>query len=73
MIQFYISHSENLIHFKFKLLHKSILIIVAKTCKKVLSLNMTSTTKEKVANCHLQLRSHITKQLLTSISVDIMK
>ena len=34
-------------------------------------LKMTSTAKLKVENFHLKLRSHITKQLLTTISVDI--
>ena len=32
---------------------------------------MTSTTKVKVENFHSKLKSHVTKQLLTSISVDM--
>ena len=32
---------------------------------------MTSTTKVKVGNCNSKLKSHITKQLLTGISVDM--
>ena len=32
---------------KYKILHKSILITVAKTCEKVLGLNMTSRSKVK--------------------------
>ena len=43
-----------------------------KTCEKVQKLNLTNlVTKVKVENFHSQLKSHITKQLLTSISVDI--
>ena len=38
---------------KYKILHKSILISVAKTCDKVLRLNMTSRPKLKVENYHL--------------------
>ena len=34
---------------------------------------MTSTTKVKVEKFHSQLKIHITKQLLTSISVDITR
>ena len=34
-------------------------------------LKMTSTAKLKVENFHLKLKSHITKQVLTTISVDI--
>ena len=33
---------------KYKILHKSILITVAKTCEKVLGLNMTSRYKVKI-------------------------
>ena len=44
---------------------------VAKTSEKVLKLNMISTvTKVKVDIFHSQMKSHIRKQLLTSISVD---
>ena len=45
---------------------------VAEPSEKVLKMNMTSTfTKVKVDIFHSQMKSHITKQLLTSISVDI--
>ena len=56
MLFIYISKYQN------KKLHKSILITVAKTCEKVLTLNMNSRPKVKEEN--LYLKSHITKQLL---------
>ena len=56
---------------KYKMLHKSILMTVAETWERVLRLNMTSSPKVKAENIHSYLKSHITKQLLTSISVDI--
>ena len=49
MIKFYITHSGNLHTFQYtKYYMKSILIENNKTCKKVLRLNMVSTTKVKV-------------------------
>ena len=48
MLKFYIPHSENLNYFKYKILHYKSFITVAKTCEKILRLNLTSTTKVKV-------------------------
>ena len=49
MNKFYITHSGNLHTSQYtKYYMKSILVKVNKTCKKVLSLNMISTTKVKV-------------------------
>ena len=50
MIKFYIPHSENIYRFQNTTLN--ILPTVAKTCKKVLRLNMTSTTNLKVEHFH---------------------
>ena len=61
MIKFYIPHSENIIHFKIQKLHKNSLITVAKTCKKVLRLKMTSTRKVKVEKKSFIVKSYITK------------
>ena len=56
---------------KYKVLQRSILITVVKTCEKCLWLSMTARPEVKVDNFHLYLKSHITKHLLTLISVDI--
>ena len=55
----------------FKMLNNALNIqkTVAKTCENCLLFNANQTTKVKVENFHSQLK-YITKQLLTSISVD---
>ena len=58
MIKFYIPHSDNIYTFQNA---KYYFETVAKTCEKVVRLNMTSTTSE----------SRRTKQLLASISVNM--
>ena len=65
----YIWHSENLYTFQNANTTFNILKTVAKMCEKVLRLNMTSSTKVKGENFLSQFKSHITKQLSTSISV----
>ena len=54
-----------------KILHWNILITVDKTCEEVLRLTVDFNNKVKVEKFHSKLKSHITKQLLTSISVDM--
>ena len=41
MIKFYIPHLENVYFSKYKILHYTISIIVAKICKKVFKLNIS--------------------------------
>ena len=46
------------VHFKCKILHKGILITFAKTCEKVLRLNMTSRPKVKVEKSFIVEKSY---------------
>ena len=67
---------ENYIHFKMQnTTHYDILKTVARIVRKTLVEhyfnNTNLVTKVKVETFHSQLKSQITKQLLTSISVDI--
>ena len=55
---------------KCKILQNNISKIVVKTCENDLS-NTILVIKVKVELLHRRLKSHITKQLLTSLSVDI--
>ena len=68
MIKSYIPHSENLNTFQIQNTSLNCLITVAKTCEKVLRLNMSESKRKIIQNLK---KHHITKQLLTLISVEM--
>ena len=69
-LNFHCAYRVNFNISKCKILHKIFLKTVVKTCENDFS-NTIFVAKVKVKVLHKWLKSHITKQLLTSISVDI--